>query len=624
MQISKGLEMVKGSINTASRNVSITLMATFAITIAITAWTLNHVRLGGSMDQDNRITSDFITDAVPPAIFLIEPMFQATWVAADPDLTADRRVDLAKQEKAYRERLHSWRKADLPPNIRDQFETKLVPVGDRFWKQVREQLLPAGETGDPARINVAHDALEDIFAEHRKQIDAMLVTARAHQAELHQSSTTFSSWSTWGLFAVALLLGTQLVWTMRLLRRHVLTPLGQTAETMTRMGAGELQAGRTEVHRNDEIGDMTRAIEVFRASALQKVEDAREQEAVVEALSTALGELAAGRLDAEIKTGFPDEYEQLRLAYNTTVAQLGNLIREVSTSARGVSGGASDILAASDDLASRNAAQAGTIEETAAAMRQVTQSVAETAERTAEVRETMDNTHREVTSGGETVQRTVAAMSEIESSSHEINQIISVIEGIAFQTNLLALNAGVEAARAGDAGKGFAVVATEVRALAQRSSDAAREISTRISTSTNRVSEGVLLVAETGELLTRMVDRITAINSQIGQIASAAQQQASNLAQVNVSMGDMDRVTQQNAAMVEQTTAAARSLAQESDQMAQLVSRFSAAGNVTSITAPPRAQARKVGRERPAAARFDGQLALAAPADQPDADWSEF
>ncbi len=165
-------------------------------------------------------------------------------------------------------------------------------------------------------------------------------------------------------------------------------------------------------------------------------------------------------------------------------------------------------------------------------------------------------------------------MGGIEKSSQQIGQIIGVIDEIAFQTNLLALNAGVEAARAGDAGRGFAVVASEVRALAQRSAEAAKEIKALISASAQQVGSGVKFVGETGEALSRIVAQVAEINSAVGEIASAAQEQATGLAEVNTAVNQMDQVTQQNAAMVEQSTAASHALAGEAEELARLTGRF--------------------------------------------------
>nr|MBP6547201.1 chemotaxis protein [Phenylobacterium sp.] len=190
---------------------------------------------------------------------------------------------------------------------------------------------------------------------------------------------------------------------------------------------------------------------------------------------------------------------------------------------------------------------------------------------------------------GDVVQQAVAAMSQIETSAQEISQIIGVIDEIAFQTNLLALNAGVEAARAGEAGRGFAVVASEVRALAQRSAEAAKEIKALISTSSQQVNSGVQLVGQTGEALQRIVDRVAEIDGMVGEIAATAQEQSVGLAQVNTAVNQMDQVTQQNAAMVEETTAAASSLKSEAGELTRLISGFDTGAAATTPAARRRA-----------------------------------
>jgi methyl-accepting chemotaxis protein len=172
------------------------------------------------------------------------------------------------------------------------------------------------------------------------------------------------------------------------------------------------------------------------------------------------------------------------------------------------------------------------------------------------------------------VRQAVGAMGNIEKSSREISQIIGVIDEIAFQTNLLALNAGVEAARAGDAGRGFAVVASEVRALAQRSASAAKEIKALISSSAEQVGFGVKFVGEAGQSLDRVVTQISGITDAIAEMASAAKEQANGLHEVNTGINQMDQVTQQNAAMVEQSTAACHSLAQQTDELAGFTAQF--------------------------------------------------
>jgi methyl-accepting chemotaxis protein len=180
------------------------------------------------------------------------------------------------------------------------------------------------------------------------------------------------------------------------------------------------------------------------------------------------------------------------------------------------------------------------------------------------------------------VQKAVAAMTAIEKSSDEISQIVGVIDDIAFQTNLLALNAGVEAARAGDAGRGFAVVASEVRALAQRSSEAAKQIKTLIAGSSDQVANGVSLVGEAGEVLTRIAKHISHISGLISEIAAGAAEQSTGLAEINIGVTQLDKVTQQNAAMVEEATASSHALNAEAGNLGELVARF----QLDSTTAP--------------------------------------
>ena len=562
---------IKATVRIASSLIIITLL----ISVVATALGVNIIRLGGAMDNKNQINSEFVSDILPPPLFLIEPMLHATLIASDPEEIEPQEKILAELEKNYRIRLEYWKISKLSLGLVQRLNGRLTPIGDRFFNQLHRELIPAGRTGDPSRINAAHDRLEAIYSEYKREANELVREAQHENTAGHALSEQISFGTVIGLSLIGLALVSQLFWTMRMLNRRALTPLAQTAITMKRMAAGDLDAGRTSDHQADEIGDMTRAIEVFRASAEGQRDSAKAQQAVVVALRNALSTMANGQLGVTIVQPFADDYEPLRQSFNETVVRLGGLIHHVARSAHNVHNGASEILRAADDLAMRNERQAGTVEETAAAMRQVTSIVAQSARATVGVRDTISATHEDVVSGGATVERMVSTMSEVEASSRDINQIISVIEGLSFQTNLLALNAGVEAARAGEAGRGFAVVATEVRALAQRSSDAAKQIGDLIKRSTLRVNESSQLVGETGELLTTIVDRMGKINASANEIARSAEKQAESLGHVNGSVVEMDQVTQKNAAMVEQTSAAARSLAQEAERLSELVSRFS-------------------------------------------------
>jgi methyl-accepting chemotaxis protein len=301
---------------------------------------------------------------------------------------------------------------------------------------------------------------------------------------------------------------------------------------------------------------------------------AAEQDVMIRSLATGLGALSEGNFAWTISEAFPAAYERIRTDFNAAADNLCGMVRAVSTATNEIHNGSAEIRMASDDLAQRTEQQAVRLDEATGAMSSVTQLVEKTAQGAAVVSGRIGAAAREAGDGRDVVGRAVVAMNAIEKSSSEIAQIIGLIDGIAFQTNLLALNAGVEAARAGDAGKGFAVVANEVRALAQRSADAARNIGELIAKSAGQVTDGVGLVNETGAMLTRIVDQVTEISGLVSEISTSASTQSVNLNQVRDAVSQLDVMTQQNAAMVEQSNAAARSLAGEADELASLVARF--------------------------------------------------
>lgn len=377
--------------------------------------------------------------------------------------------------------------------------------------------------------------------------------------------------------------------------KHLIaTPYVNTVARMEGLAAGDLVSPIENADHQDCVGRMARAMATFRDNARQ-LEAARadQSSAIVETLSNALDFLAAGDLTYRITGLPPGEHQRLGEAFNASVARLEMMIDAVRATANGVRTSSDEIRAASEDLAMRNEQQAASLEETAASVGTTVSLTRQSADHAVAARTAIAQTHARATEGGAVVGKAVAAMGAIEQSAREITQIIDVIDGIAFQTNLLALNAGVEAARAGEAGKGFAVVANEVRALAQRSAEAARDIKALIDKSTAHVGDGVNLVGETGTLLGEIVAQVGAVTQQVNEIAETTAAQASNLEQVNVAVGNIDRMTQQNAAMVEQSTAATRSLSTEAQRLGELVAQFrvSAGGLGTLATPAPPAPA---------------------------------
>ena len=373
---------------------------------------------------------------------------------------------------------------------------------------------------------------------------------------------------------------------MRVARKLICDPYVSSVVTMEHLAAGDVDREILYNDYKDCVGRMARAMHVFRRHAADIKKAGEAQQLVVTSLGRGLSELADGNLTDTIHTPFPADYEKLRVDFNRAMESMGRAMSAVTIATHGINAGASDIRQASDDLSQRTEQQAASLEETAAAMDEITSTVRQTAEGANRANRAVADARIEAQQSGEVVRRAVDAMAGIERASSEISEIISVIDGIAFQTNLLALNAGVEAARAGDAGKGFAVVDSEVRALAQRSADAAKDVKSRILASSEQVESGVGLVSETGKALERIIGQIGEISTLVENIANSAERQSTGLQEVNTAVSAMDGVTQQNAAMVEQATAAARSLAVEADALAREIARFRVANQPGHAPAP--------------------------------------
>jgi methyl-accepting chemotaxis protein len=386
-----------------------------------------------------------------------------------------------------------------------------------------------------------------------------------------------------------------------LLRSGISRLLGAMTHSMERIATGAFETPIPAQTRRDELGRMAKALQFFRDAAVEKAklereadaaralaaeeraqtgaqqaDTARRQDVMVASVAQGLQRLSAGDLRFRLGTPFSPEYDTLRRDFNATMDKLQQTITAITGTAKAVRSGAGEINEASDDLSRRTEQQAAGLEETAATLDQITVAVRTSADGAEEAHRLISAAKADAETSGTVAQETLRAMNGLSASAQQISSIVGLIDEIAFQTNLLALNAGVEAARAGDAGRGFAVVATEVRALAQRSADAAKEIKALISSSGQQVATGVTLVGETARALGRIGEQVGQLNALVTGIASSARDQATGLGQVNTALTQMDKVTQQNAAMVAETTAASRSLVTEAEHLAGLIARFAA------------------------------------------------
>lgn len=399
--------------------------------------------------------------------------------------------------------------------------------------------------------------------------------------------------------AIAVLLGGIMTYVVA---GGIARPVVSIAQALRAISAGDLDKAIPGQGRRDEIGTMAAAVEIIKerlterdrlerqtaeihrqnADKLRQTEDAfresgRAQAEAIERIGEALDKLARGDITIRIEN-MAGEYAKLATDFNKAATGLEEALSAVAGSTTSIRTGTRELHSASDDLAERTERQAASLEQTTAALERIRATVDKTAAGATHARDIVQASKLETEKVGDVTRSATEAMGSIENSSKQISRIIGVIDEIAFQTNLLALNAGVEAARAGDAGRGFAVVASEVRALAQRSAEAAKEIKGLIQASTGHVDRGVSLVAETGKALERIAAQVAEINEVVAEIAHGAQEQATGLQQVRTAVSSMDQVTQQNAAMVEQSTAATHTLSEQTDELVQLIARFRLSG----------------------------------------------
>ncbi|AYG58311.1 methyl-accepting chemotaxis protein [Rhizobium jaguaris] len=507
-----------------------------------------------------------------------------------------------------------------------------------------DQIVKIGQNETKGQLDGFREAASKIKHAARDKADALAATQDDANSDLRLTLIAGG--------IIASLAAAVLAW---LLARTIVRPIVGMTAAMARLASGEHDIDVPAIGRGDEVGRMADAVLVFKDAAIEKLrlsgetermrgdaerqrqmsdeQRAREEGEIrfaMDALASGLSALASGNIAARLDRAFAPQFDNVRADFNNAVEKLEAALQSVGRNASAINAGAGEIRSAADDLARRTEQQAAAVEETAAALEQVTTTVRDSAKRAEDVGHLVERARLGAEKSGEVVRNAVSAMQQIEKSSGEISNIISVIDDIAFQTNLLALNAGVEAARAGDAGKGFAVVAQEVRELAQRSANAAKEIKALITTSSDQVNTGVSLVGETGKALELIVSEVQEINRHVGAIVTATREQSTGLQEINTAVNNMDQGTQQNAAMVEEQTAASHALAREAASLNDLLRQFKLSdapqaalarpAMATARSKPAASPARALGRT--VAKAFGGGKAAAAVIAQDE--WEEF
>ncbi|MGF0538559.1 methyl-accepting chemotaxis protein [Agrobacterium sp. ES01] len=497
------------------------------------------------------------------------------------------------------------------PGMVQTYDADLVELRQAIGVELKDLISNNAPDEEYVRIDDAIDGAGDRVA---KALDDVAKAGGIFMDQRTSEATSLSRMSIYIQMALGLVAFATVILLQLVHGNSIINGISAVRNSMQKIINGDYESAVPQTGRNDEIGDMARSAELFRVAAIEKNQlestaerarveneqertnraaateaDARAIKVAVDALALGLRRLADGDLTAEINEPFQPDLERLRNDFNQLTTQLRDVIHQINGSTSSIGANSHQMRSAADDLAKRTEQQAASLEQTSASLDQITNTVRGSAERAEEASHMVDNAKAYAEKSGTVVSDAVSAMERIENATGEIGKIINVIDEIAFQTNLLALNAGVEAARAGEAGKGFAVVAQEVRALAGRAGDAARDIKTLVGKSNEEVKTGVDLVAAAGEALRTIGDNVLQINDHVKSIVTASREQSTGLAEINTAVSQMDQVTQQNAAMVEETNAASHTLANDAENLTRLVGRFRTGGASAAPSRGPQA-----------------------------------
>jgi methyl-accepting chemotaxis protein len=611
----------------------VVLMGVAAATIAASG-AFGLLSLGHSL-RDTGAREEVAREAMDLRVDIVAISRMTYQLAFAPEKAADFAAETEKRSKEMLERLP---KIASTADVNEKKELENIRTTlSAYFDQIRNMVKVAG-TDAAKQPGVMASELNKALDGQKTVTAAVKVYSNYSAKSLENARSSAIAGSQQTMIAlistaiISILLGVFV--SVMIARRGIVNPIRTLTANMAKIAKGELNEKAPGTERSDEIGEMARTLEIFRANRLQ-MQQMEEQEAALHSqsrdlqssISVIVAAAAAGDFSQRIGKSYDDKdlknfadsvnqlvenvdrginevrrvvaalstsdltqsmagsfqgaFAELQTNVNQAMSTLRGTMQSIRGAGTTISDNSSELSSSANQLARRTEQQAAALEETAAALEEITTTVRTSTERANEASKMVEQTRESADKSGNIVRSAIDAMGRIEQSSQKISQIISVIDEIAFQTNLLALNAGVEAARAGEAGRGFAVVAQEVRELAQRSANAAREIKSLINTSADEVKGGVSLVLSTGEALDEIVDLVNRVNGHVASIARAAQEQSMALGEINTSVNHMDQMTQQNAAMVEETTAASQVLANEARQLQMQLDRFRLEGSGT-------------------------------------------
>lgn len=586
-------------LTTATILFSVIIAACFSTIMAITLYKNSQGEIGSKTYAQIINGYELEADVFPSPAFAIETYANILHTLRYTNEASQHFSKFKEQRILFDERIDYWEKSNVPAEIRNAITVDAAGALTDFWTVAEIDFFGELVKNPSANVNEAFNKINTAFTKHREAIviAKQKIEAYIKATEVHTEQKLVNlNMIYFGVMAASMMV---LIAALMATLKFVVKPMTEIANYTEKLAQGCEVGQVPHTNRRDEIGAIANALTIFRETNFEKIEieknNAIEREravalsktvdeerterekitaSAIDAIGVSLKRLAQGDLTCRIDQPFEGDLDRLRTDLNSTIVQFGSTFNKILNTSESLGTGVREIVTASDDLSVRTEKQAASLEETANTLAQITKTVQKASEGAENTRIIVKTAKTDAQTSGVVVEKALTAMKEIETSAKEINQIISVIDEIAFQTNLLALNAGVEAARAGDAGLGFAVVASEVRALAQRSAVAAKEIKDLISKSSEQVKGGSKLVGETGEALHKIADQVLEISEVVDEIAIGAKEQFKSLNDLNATVSEMDAGTQQNAAMAEEATAACHSLRNEADELTSLMSGF--------------------------------------------------
>ena len=495
--------------------------------------TLSEFKVTGPVYQQIVQDKDLLADVLPPPEYIVESFLAARELrsAADPAAEGKLVERLNRLKNEYLQRHDYWSKVALDGDIADLLLKQSYAPAMAFYDRAFNAFIPAVQSGDKDQAKLQLDLMAADYYRHMAAIDRLVEMTGKRAEKFETAAVGNVQAAVYTLLVVLVAAAAAGVALAMAVSRSITAPLAEALAIAETVARGDLTSAIEARHR-DEPGQLLAALKDMNDHLAETVGQVRSNS---ESMHTAAREIAAGNLD----------------------------------------------------LSARTEAQAGSLEETASAMEELTSTVKQNADNAKQANQLVLSTSTLAARGGDLVSQVVSTMGGIKASSGKIADIIGVIDGIAFQTNILALNAAVEAARAGEQGRGFAVVASEVRTLAQRSAAAAKEIKLLINDAVGGVDDGSQLVDQAGAAMEQVVASVHQVTGLMAEIASASQEQSVGIEEVNRAIAQMDQVTQQNAALVEQAAAAAGSMQDQSDSLLRQVSRFTLAAAATAAPLRP-------------------------------------